>query len=202
MRRSRLPICAAAIAVFAMYVAPTGAPALVSLATPPSTATIVEGVSMGKVRLGMKKGAVVVALGKPAWCFNAYSKDDQECDWLAPPDVKVKGLPYPLHGQGAVGVQFWKGSVTSITVTAPQRERPGYQNVPLLSGWKTSKGIGLGSSLSALLAAYPDAKRLPHWVSISRRQGGRTSETRFLFLSFSGIVHQILVLQITPRPGG
>ncbi len=201
MTRARLIICAAAVVALAMYSAPTGAPATAHLATPPSTATILVGFSMGKVRLGMKKTAVVAAFGKPSWCFHAYSKDDEECDWLAPPDTRIKGIPEPQHSIGAVGVDFWKGRVIWVTLIAPQRERPEYKNVPLLSGWRTSKGIGLGSSLSALLAAYPDAKRLPHWVSISRRQGGKTSETRFLFLSFSGIVHQIVILQITPQPG-
>lgn len=174
------------------------------LAAPPTSATIVEGTSMGKVRLSMTKHAVLSAFGKPAWCFHAYSKDDEECDWLAPPDKKIKGLPQPLHSLGALGVEFWKGRVISIKLTIALRDRPGYENVPLLTGWKTSKGIGLGSSPGAVRAAYPGAKDVHYsagyYLSVTTRRNGKTFETRFLFTTSN--VFQIFIGLIAPRPSG
>ena len=187
-----------AVVALALFLAPT------VLATPPTTARIVEGVSMGKVRLSMKKSAVLAAFGKPAWCFHAAGPNDQECDWLAPPDKKIKGLPEPQHSIGAVAVHFWKGQVLEMSVMAPLRDRPGYENVPLLSEWKTSKGIGLGSSAGAVRAAYPGAKEVRYsagyYLSVFTRRGGKTFETRFLFTTSN--VFEILVALSSPRPTG
>ena len=172
------------------------------MATPPTTAAIVEGASMGKVRLSMKKSAVLAAFGKPAWCFNPSSKDDQECDWLAPPDTKIKGLPEPVHSIGAVSVHFWKGRVRGMGVMAPIRDRPGYERVPLLSEWRTSKGIGLGSSTGAVRAAYPGAKEKHYSAgrlfAVTTRRGGKTLETDFLYTTAN--VFQITIYLMSPPP--
>ena len=85
--------------VAAVVVALCLAPAI--FAAPPTSATIVEGVSMGKVRLLMKKSAVVAAFGTPAWCFNPSSKDDQECDWLAPYRFATCSTGSPRTGRRA-----------------------------------------------------------------------------------------------------
>jgi hypothetical protein len=170
-----------------------------TVAAPPPSAAIVEGVSMGKVRLLMNKSAVVAAFGTPAWCFNPSSKDDQECDWLAPPDKKIKGLPEPLHTIGAVSVRFWKGKAVEIHLMAPDRTRPEYRNVPLLSGWKTTKGIGLGSSAASLRAAYGHGltqQSYPAGVRLKliSKRGGRRVETWFEVGPSASSVWEIIVL--------
>ena len=168
-------------------------------AAPPPNASIIEGVSMGKVRLMMKKNAVVAAFGTPAWCFNPSSKDDQECDWLAPPDTKIKGLPEPLHTIGAVQVRFWKGKVYEIHLMAPLRDRLEYRNVPFLSGWKTTKGIGLGSSATSVRAAYGHALTQQNYpagvrLKLISKRSGRRLETWFEIGPSASSVWEIIIL--------
>lgn len=197
MTRASAPHRRTALVAVAVAIALCLAPAVV--AAPPTSATIVEGVSMGKVRLMMKKSAVVAAFGRPAWCFNPSSKDEQECDWLAPPDKKIKGLPEPLHTIGAVQVMFWKGKVYEINVMAPDRAKPEYRNIPLLSGWKTTKGIGLGSSASTVRAAYGHAltqKNYPAGVllALASKRGGRQVYTSFQVGPSASAVWEILII--------
>lgn len=169
------------------------------LATPPPSATIVEGASMGKVRLGMKPSAVLAALGKPAWCLG-LSTGDGECDWLAPPDKHVKGIAPPLHSVGAISVKFYKGTVFEIHLMAPDRARPEYRNVPLLTGWRTAKGIGLGSSAAGVKAAYGAAslKQVSYSAGtdlrLASKRGGKQVETWFRFGPSASGVREIIVL--------
>lgn len=165
-----------------------------ALAAPPARATIVEGVSMGKVRLMMKKSAVVAAFGKPTSCLELYT-GLVDCQWLAP--------THPPNFVGAVSVRFWKGAAIEIHLMAPDRARPEYRNVPLLSGWKTTKGIGLGSSASSVRAAYGHALTQQNYpagvrLKLISKRGGRRVETWFEVGPSASSVWEIIIL----TPGG
>jgi hypothetical protein len=168
------------------------APAL--LATPPASTTIVEGVS-----IGMKPSAVLTSFGKPSWCLG-LSTGDGECDWFAPPDMHIKGFAKPAHSIGAISVKFYKGTVFEIHLMAPDRARPEYRNVPLLSGWRTTKGIGLGSSMASVSSAYGGShlEKVSYSAGTDLRliskRGGKQVQTWFRFGPSSSGVQEIIVL--------
>ena len=163
---------------------------LPALAAPPTSATIIEGVSMGKVRLLMKKSAVVAVFGKPTSCLELYA-GLVDCQWLAP--------THPPNFVGAVSVRFWKGAAIEIHLMAPDRARPEYRNVPLLSGWKTTKGIGLGSSASSVRAEYGHALTQQNYpagvrLKLISKRGGRRVETWFEIGPSASSVWEIIIL--------
>ena len=187
----------AAAALVALAIGLCLVPALT--AAPPPSATIVEGVSMGKVRLGVKPRAALAAFGKAAWCLG-LSTGLGECDWLAPPDKHIKGFAKPAHSIGEISVKFYKGTVFEIHLMAPDRAGPEYRDVPLLTGWRTTKGIGLGSSMASVSSAYRGSslKKVSYSAGTDLRliskRGGKQAETWFRFGPSSPGVGEIIVL--------
>lgn len=182
-RPTNAALLAAAVAIALCVVLP-------ALAAPPTNATIVEGVSMGKVRLLMKKSAAVATFGKPTSCLELYT-GLVDCQWLAP--------THPPNFVGAVSVRFWKGAAIEIHLMAPDRARPEYRNVPLLSGWKTTKGIGLGSSASSVRAAYGYALTQQNYpagvrLKLISKRSGRRVETWFEIGPSASSVWEIIIL--------
>jgi hypothetical protein len=143
----------AAVACFALVLA---VPAIAGAALPkPKTTLIVPNKSIGGVALNFKASQV-----KAAW---GGSCEEFRCLYEAP----KKGTKTPsvasvaLEGN-ATGGGTPKAWLISINVG---RKTVGDESVPdfdtPLSEFKTSKGIGLGSTVAELTRAYPKAKKTP-----------------------------------------
>ena len=140
MRRTAILL----LAVTACALAPAAASA--RLPTPPSKA-IVPGKSIGGVRIGMTVRSALAHWGAGSHCTAATIR--RSCTWT---------------GSGAQGtVSFnvgFTGKVRSITIAAGHNETTQIYKGPL-QGWKTSRGIHLGSSAASVVKAYPKVRSTP-----------------------------------------
>jgi hypothetical protein len=136
--RRVLPAATLAASLLIVGVAAAGVPKL-------KPATIVPGVSIGGVKVGMTKAKAVAAWGKPARC-----QPDAMATWcvyIAPstlPDGS-KTPPQPYAG-------FYVRSGKVIAVDVETAENTAVD--PKLKRLKTSKKVGLGSTMASARAAY------------------------------------------------
>lgn len=123
---------------------------------PPLTSTIVEGLSMGGVEIGMTENEVAEQWGKPksSACHGSagseppgspgYEYGGRQCDW----DIEFTAMGV---SSGLVWAFFAPGTeefvVRTLTIWREAK-------LAKYRRWRTSKGIGLGSSLDSLKRAY------------------------------------------------
>jgi hypothetical protein len=124
------------------------APATASAALPrPASTAIVPGKSIGGVRIGMTVKSALAHWGAGSHCTAATIR--RSCTWTGS----------GTQGTVAFNVGF-TGKVRSITITAGHNERSQIYKGPL-QGWKTSRGIHLGSSAASVVKAYPKVRSSP-----------------------------------------
>ena len=122
----------------------------------PKTALIVPGKSIGGVSLNMSEAKAKRLWGPGAKCTTspgfAGSPSSDLCDW------RDKGNP----SYAAVAhISFLAGKVYLVVITTahttdPRTFKPTGKQ---FSGWKTAKGIAIGSKIAAVGKAYPAAKK-------------------------------------------
>ena len=132
------------VAVTACALAPATASAV--LPRPASTA-ILPGRSIGGVSIGMSARRALAAWGPGGHCTAPSGR--RSCTWLG---ARLQGTASFDVGAG--------GTVRSIVIAAGHNERSQIYKGPL-QGWKTSRGIHLGSSAAAVVKAYPKAHSSP-----------------------------------------
>jgi len=162
------PIALAAAAVVCLAV-PIGAAAQLPR---PRNAVIVPGASIAGVKLDMTQSQVFSKWGS-THCSSGT------CTWQGP------GKP----GQNErATVSFVHGKAVQVTINASftglnEKFKPG-----LLSRWKTSRGVSLGSLKSAVARAYPQAKpNVAEGVQGFDLFQGRRPNLRFTRFSTPGI---------------
>jgi hypothetical protein len=108
--------------------------------------TIVVGKSIGGVKLGS-----TIAKGKVAWgtaggaCLTPTS-----CFY------RLKGDSNGTKGEGIFDAS--SGKIVNINIKAPTRSKGGHTYTAPFTTPKTSKGIGIGSTLAQVKKAYPKVK--------------------------------------------
>lgn len=118
-----------------------------SLPRAKSTA-IVPPKSIGGVKLGMSRRAVLGLWGAPF--LSDESLFDRTDDWgLRGPDQDGQ----PATTGDVAEIDYDQDSVALVDLIRPDQGSRG------LEGWKTSKGIGLGSTRAELLSAYPNIEQ-------------------------------------------
>jgi hypothetical protein len=133
---------AAAVALVACLALPAAAQARLPH---PKKSAIVPGTSIAGVKLDMTRAQV---FGK----WGSTSCDTARCTWEGP---GTRG-----KNERAI-VSFVTGKVSQITISAATRGNNLKFKPGVLSTWKTSKGISLGSLKSKVAKAYPSAKSNP-----------------------------------------
>ncbi len=118
-------------------------PAIISIAFPaiaalPKTAVIMPGVGVAGVEIGKPISPTVLAsLGKPSEL--TYGRKGK-------PDEGVGNWGRDKYGEPSLQIKF--GTKTDLKAVYAIHSR--------VEGWRTEKGIGIGSSLSQVKAAYPN----------------------------------------------
>lgn len=161
-------------AVLALSAATIALPAAAEAKLPsPSSKRIVPNRSIGTVKIGIAATTAVKRWGAGGSCAETIGSS---CRW----EGTMK--------QGSASFDVVDGKVASITLTVGQK--PSYE--PAYSGpitrWKTSKGIGIGSTLKRVVKAYPKAKANGSGVEI------RSGKRRTLFESSGGRVSTIAIV--------
>lgn len=161
------------IAVLTLAGLGIAAPAAGAKLPSPPTKRIVPGRSIAGVKLGMKAETAVRKWGKGS-----------ECDEVVGASCKWRGTTR----QGSARLDIRDGKVWSIVIDAGQNPTT-FENVyrKPLTRWKTSKKVGLGTSLSKVSKKYPKAK--PDGGGLVLRAGGRET----LFVSSAGRVRELVV---------
>jgi hypothetical protein len=108
----------------------------------PKSTVIKPGASMAGVKLDMTKRQVLAKWGKTK-C------DSFACTW--------EGPGTPGHNERAI-VSFVNGKTVQITISSATKGNNLKFKPGVLSKWKTSKGIALGSPKAKVKKAYPKAK--------------------------------------------
>jgi hypothetical protein len=106
---------------------------------PAGLASIVPGVSIAGVRLGDGTAAVRAKLGSPPQTLHYPGDPAGHFQW-----------GYSRGARGDIGISFDRNRVVRIFINSPLVRKGG----PVLSE-RTTKGIGLGSAMSAVESAYP-----------------------------------------------
>jgi hypothetical protein len=142
--------------------------------------TIIRGVGIGKVRMGMTRGQVERLLGR---------------DSLVDARSSLAGASYVELGWNfsTFSVGFLGGRVMQVETT--------------LRGEKTAQGIGVGSLFSAVVRAYPQAICTLYFttpgVSLNYGPGGGPdARSVHTALVVAGARHQLAFLVETERPIG
>lgn len=142
--------------------------------------TIVRGVGIGKVRMGMTRGQVERLLGR---------------DNLVDTRASFSGATYVELGWNfsTFSVGFLGGRVMQVETT--------------LRGEKTAQGIGVGSLFSAVVRAYPQAICTLYFTSPGTSLnygpgGGPNARSVHTALVVAGARHQLAFLVETERPEG
>jgi hypothetical protein len=142
--------------------------------------TIIRGVGIGKVRMGMTRGQVERLLGR---------------DNLVNARTSVSGATYVELGWNfsTFSVGFLGGRVMQVETT--------------LRGEKTAQGIGVGSLFSAVARAYPQAICTLYFTSPGTSLnfgpgGGPDARSVYTALVVAGARHQLAFLVGTERPIG
>jgi hypothetical protein len=154
---------------------------------------------VGKSIAGAKIGGTVTS-GRNAW-----GSTRGQCDAGSSGQCLFQNPPTPrFGGRDAYSFFFFTGAkINVIGLTAELTRSSSDDIVPKFTspfrGPKTSKGIGLGSKVSAVRSAYPKAKRSgkTHFT-ITTHSGGKRIETHF---SASTKVPRIDTVLIKVVPG-
>lgn len=147
----------------AVLVAACAAPAADATLPKFKDKTIVFGKSLGGVKLGSSPAAVKKAWGSAGALFGETSRL-----------FRVKGDTNGTSGEGAVA--YTGNKVSSISLTAPIGAK-GRTFKPPFTTPRTSKRIGLGSTVAQLLKAYPKVKETKGSTYISIPGAGRITTT-------------------------
>lgn len=170
-------------------------PATAGAALPkPSTTLIVPGKSIGGVALGATASKVKKAWGNTKDCeFQCVYEGGKHGDETATSANVL--LEEPASGSGPA--KTWRIFLTVGQKKVGDELKPDL-NTPL-SEFKTSKGIGIGSTMGEVQKAYPSAKKLsgPSFANFTLKGKGEI-ETQFDF-SNSTKVTSVLV---SSHPGG
>ena len=137
--------------------------ALLALAAPAADAhlpakggkLIVPGKSIGSVKLGMDAAVAVKKWGKGGTCDAAVSTS---CLWAG------------TMRQGSLRFDVTNGKVSTIVITAGQKPKtyePVYKGP--ITKWKTSKKVGIGTTLRTVGKRYP--KAFPDGGGLQLRSG-------------------------------
>lgn len=139
----------------------------------PSSKRIVPNRSIGTVKIGMPAETAVKKWGPGGSCAETIGST---CRWSG------------TTKQGSASFDVVDGEVSGITLRVGQK--PSYE--PAYSGpitrWKTSKRIGIGSTLKKVVKAYPKARSNGGGVEI------RSAKQRTLFDSSGGRVAAISIV--------
>ncbi len=158
----------------------------------PSTTLIVPGKSIGGVALGTNAQAVQKAWGKTRECVEACIYEGAKNGDETPTDASVL-LEKPAGGGAlTVGRIFIKAGEKRVgTELEPDFDTP-------LSEFKTSKGIGIGSSVGEVQRAYPSVKKLagPGVTTLTLKGKGQI-ETMFV-----AVGTKVTTVLISSHPGG
>jgi hypothetical protein len=139
----------------------------------PSSKKIVPGRSIGGVKIGMTAEAAVKAWGKGGSCDETIGSS---CTWKG--TMKQGSARFSLAADGTVAeIRLDVGQKADY---APLYKGP-------ITSFKTSKKIGIGSTLKKVVKAYPKAK--PDGGGVTLRSGKR----RTLFESSLGRVASITI---------
>jgi hypothetical protein len=155
---------------------------------PPKSSRIVEGVSAGGVSIGDSYKDMIARWGKAEHC-DLGNGNAMQCEWFAPHQGLVRtgvgalsvDLASPSNDGKVVGFHLWD-----------EKANPVYKWIPVLTGWKTSSGIGLRSTPAAVRKAYgsrlreaPHPEPLPAGYSVSEylvtKRNGQRWVTSFNF---------------------
>lgn len=159
--------------------------------TAPINATITDGVGAAFVQLGQTPTEVTTRLGSPASCTPDIPSQPQTCSYRSADGV--------LRAQAS----FDNGSPRRLAIV-----RTPFSN----AGWKTLKGIVVGSTASALNSAYGSAIDTAKSTSYSKvvpgvDAAGRPSITQFTLGWFNEYqpnqyfgVTDISVVRVSPQP--
>jgi len=127
--------------------------------------TIVVGKSIGGVKLGAS-----AATAKKAWGATGGLCDDFSCLY------RVKGDSNGTSGEGTIAFQE-KTKVTRVSLKSAVAAKGGHTFKPPFTTPKTSKGIGLGSTVAKVKKAYPKAKESGNYLTIAGAGGIQTTIT-------------------------
>lgn len=112
-------------------------------AAPSSAASewAVSPAGLGPIRIGMRVSEVEAALGGDIVIDTVATEDAEECAEAFPKDARFQGISF----------LFQQGRLSYVQLNVPERG--------VAPSYRTSAGIGLGSSDAALRAAYPNVER-------------------------------------------
>jgi hypothetical protein len=124
----------------------------------PASMRIVPGRSIGGVRIGMDAATAVKKWGPGGSCAAAIASI---CTWAG------------TTKQGTASLEVTNGKVSNITLEAGHKANfdPVYRGP--ITRWKTSKGVGIGSTLRKVLRKYKRAKATGGGVEL--RSGSLTT---------------------------
>jgi len=168
--------------IAALLVAACAAPAADATLPKFKDTTIVLGKSIGGVKLGASAAAVKKAWGSAGAQFGQTSRL-----------FRVKGDTNGTSGEGAVA--YTGNKVSSVSLTAPVGAKGRIYKAPFTTP-RTSKGIGLGSSVAKLLKAYPKVKETKGSTYITVPGTGRISTT----IQFNADDRRIFMITIEILP--
>ncbi len=182
-------VCAAALALALVAIVVPGS---ATAALPKTTSDlIVPAHSIGGVSLGASARAVTKAWGKDDACEyqclyeGTAGKSETPSRAGALLEKSASGAPKVWGAYISVGENM-EGSTARPIFTTP------------LTKFKTSKGIGLGSTAAELKRAYPAAKKDQAGLSSYALKGPRESATIFTLAAD----HRIIEIAISSHPGG
>ncbi len=142
--------------LIAMGIGLVAVPAAQAKLPAPKTALIVPGKSIGGVSLNMSEAKAKAAWGSGAKCTKspgfADSPSSDLCDWRDKGDPSYAAVAHISFQGGKV----YLISIITARTTDPRTSKPTGRQ---FSGWKTAKGIAIGSKSAAVGKAYPAAKK-------------------------------------------
>ena len=131
----------------------------------PKVKTIVPGVSVAGVKLGMTTALAKKTLGPGSICGVAAFPNAKQCTWSATPNARPDRGP-------KITILTLGGKVRAIEVD-------GGTGGAAIKAFRTSKGVGIGSTRAALFAAYPKLKT-PFGPDNPSLGSGRTTTSFFI----------------------
>jgi hypothetical protein len=131
----------------------------------PKVKTIVPGVSVAGVKLGMTTALAKKTLGPGSVCGVAAFPNAKQCTWSVTPNARPDRSP-------KITIVTLAGKVRAITVD-------GGTGGAAIKSFRTVKGIGIGSTRAALFAAYPKLKT-PFGADNPSLGSGRTTTSFFI----------------------
>ena len=144
-----------------LAIVPTGLAKLPS----PAVKTIVPGVSVAGVKLGMTTALAKKTLGPGSVCGVAAFPNAKQCTWSVTPNARPDRSP-------KVTIVTIAGRVRAITID-------GGTGGAAIKSYRTARGIGIGSTRAALFSAYPKLKT-PFGPDNPTLGSGRTTTSFFV----------------------